>query len=423
MIQLSNSIERLHEKLIYAYIFTVPIVVYGFSIAGISINLSRLVLFLSIPTVGTLLLRRLEKIKSDNFLIYALIPFVIYSLISLMWTPVDRKAFGFSRFLGLCEIIFIYLSFLVMNIDLNKIKVLFKVFVMSAFVPLLFGLWQLANNVFLFSKAQLPFQEFFISGKFEMFKNRELYFLDGNLTRISSVFAEPTVFGLFLATALLITLEINPFIIKKKMMIRFLQLALFVFLILTLSKLGILTFFVGLILIGRKNIKKTIGIVAIVVSVGISFLFIMNFFSTSSFISKRFLTGSGHLLLITNTFKEVMNVDLFFGEGVGGIPRFTTNKFLLSRAYETGIIGVAFTAIITYLPIHFRNISKLAHENESIGDLCFVLMVTTIFSFHLYDNFIYPAPWIVIGIINSYCLEIVDKKQKYDLSKKSTSLI
>lgn len=396
------AFSNLYEKLLYLMIITSPISVYGILFFGISLRLSRLCLLFLVPLLILKLIRKPNLIFRDNFFMYGFLPYIIFASFSILWAPVEVRDFSFNRIGALFEIAIIYVSFLAADLNFVKFLKAIKVYFASAFIPMLFAIWQIANNIYSFSKAQLPFQDLFIPGKYEIYKDRSTYFLDGGYSRISSTLAEPTIFGSFLSSVFLLSLLIDPSKKLNRLILRIFQFIILCCIFLSLSKMAIAMLFIGLVVIFRTNKKARLSAIAGIV---IFFLILFDsfpFLKINDFIFRRLFTDSGHLNLLIETFKQLRNINLFIGEGIGSIPNFTTNKFMLSRIYETGFVGLVFSIQVSLLPLIIIRQRENNLKSALVKDIILGTLIAIIIGLHLYDSFIYIWPWIVIGLIMSF---------------------
>lgn len=122
------------------------------------------------------------------------------------------------------------------------------------------------------------------------------------------------------------------------------------------------------------------------------------------FIFRRLFSDSGHVELLFKTLNQFNDVNLFIGEGVGSIPGLSTNKFLLSRIYESGLVGLLFTIVVTLLPLKFFILKGLKNKLTKIQNIYFGVLCSIVLGFHIYDNFIYLWPWIIIALSMSNLL-------------------
>lgn len=394
-----DTISNVYDLLLHLFILSAPIIVYGAFMFGVSWRLSRIIIVLISPFLLLKIRGNVKKILQDKFLVFGVIPFLVFTSFSMLWTPEQRVLFGYNRLAILYEVMFVYLMFLAADLSQVRLLSFAKSYLLSAIFPILIGGWQIANNIFNFSTAELPFQGLLITGKYEVFKNRHIFIVDEGYSRLTSCFAEPTIFGSFLGSVLLLSLLVE---IKNKrglIILRLFQALVLLCLLLSLSKLAILTLLIGLIIVFRnekKYLKKLLTglLVFFILSYSLMFLFTDN-----DYILRRLFTDSGHLTLVKKTFEQLKHINLFLGAGIGSIPGFSTNKFLLSRLYEGGFVGVLFALYVSFLPLKlfFQKI-----ENLKMKNVCLALFVSTILGFHIYDDFLYIWPWIIIGMIMSY---------------------
>lgn len=394
------SITAIFNFFFYAIILTAPLIVYGVSIAGVSVRLSRILVISIIPVLFLKIWAKPSLIYRDKFFIFGIIPYLIYTTISIIWAPNIEDGFAFKRLNGLYEVILVYIIFIVADLNAKRFKKFVTYYVISAILPLGFSIWQFVNNILQFSVAELPFQNLLIAGKYEDLSGRWGEVAMG-FSRISATFAEPTIFGSYMCSVLLLSLLVEC---KKKsslITLKIFQILVFLGMILSLSKLAILTFIFGIIVILRKQIMHLMPFfIGLLLFIAISYL-LLSYYNLD-FITKRFLTDSGHIELIKETIAQFENINLITGDGIGSIPRLTTNKFLLSRIYEGGVIGIIFALYVSALPFMILYQKVYNYESNKIKNICVGVMFAVIFGLHLYDYFIYLFTWIVIGSTVSF---------------------
>ena len=108
-------IDSAFDVLIVFLMITSPLIVYGTNMFGLSVRFSRVILLVILPLALFRLLKKPHIFIRDKFFIFTMLPFLIYSLFSLLWVG-DLFA-GILRFGGLIEIYLYYL--IMMSADLN----------------------------------------------------------------------------------------------------------------------------------------------------------------------------------------------------------------------------------------------------------------------------------------------------------------
>lgn len=399
-----QKIDQIFEILLHLIVLSAPFVIYGHYALGMSLRLSRMFIFLILPFLLLKILQAPFVLYRDKFLIFGILPFVLFTSASLTWTSSTAFTFGMNRLLSLYEVMVVYVIFIVADLDHGRFLKVMKSYVVSSFVPILISSWQIVNNFIQFSVAEVPFSNFLISGKYDILKDRTSYMSYEGHTRISASFAEPTVFGCFMSTILLASLFFEFKERKSVYAFRLFQFVCFVCMVLSLSKLSIIAFTFGIIIIFRKYKIKLVSYLILGATLLVLSYFIINSYSHTDYLSKRFLTDSGHFKLLMQNLNELKKINLILGNGIGGIPIFSTNKFLISRIYENGVFGLLFAIVTTLMPLWVLikkegNVHTANLKNVSLGILMSILLI-----FHLYDNFIYISPWILIGAIMSFSL-------------------
>lgn len=394
------GISNIYKFLFYLIILAAPLVVYGVSIAGISLRFSRIFIILIIPFLLLKIWAKPSLIYRDKFFIFGILPYLIYTTISIIWAPNIEDGFAFKRLSGLYEVILVYIIFIASDLNAERFEKFVKYYVLSAIMPLGFSLWQFANNIFQFSTSELPFQNLLISGKYNDLGGRWAEVASG-FSRISATFAEPTIFGSYMCSVLLLSLLVECKKNSSIITLRLFQILVFLSMMLSLSKLAILTFIVGIIMILRKQKVYLISFfMGLPLFIAISYLLLTYY--KLDFISERLLMDTGHIELIKNTLAQFENINLITGDGIGSIPLFTTNKFLLSRIYEGGVIGIIFALYVSILPFMILYQKVNNYESIKMKNVCVGVIFAVLFGMHLYDYFIYLWPWMVIGAIMSF---------------------
>ena len=373
--------------------------VYGISVFGVSLRLSRVFMLLIIPIVLFKIIFKPSLIIRDKFLVFGIIPFILFSTLSLSWTPTNSIAFGFNRLASLYEVMFVYVIFAVADLNVLRFKSFIKYYLLSSLIPLGISFWQIANNLYQFSSSELPFQNLLIEDKYEVLRERFALTAEG-VSRISSTFAEPSIFGSFMCSVLLLSLSLDAKNKLSMIALRIFQFMLFLCMVLSLSKLAILIFTVAIIVMLRKQKMYLISFISgfiLIVTISSSLLSYYNL----DLIAKRFFIDTGHIVVIESTITELENINLMIGDGIGSIPALTTNKFLLSRIYEAGAIGLMFALYVSTLPLNILYMKVYTYEFNKLKNICVGVIFAVLFGLHAYDYFIYIWPWMVIGAIMS----------------------
>jgi hypothetical protein len=342
-------------------------------------------------------IKKPDLIIRDKFIIFVLLPFLCYSSLSTLWThEVDGLV---TRLGGLIEIILVYAIMIVADLRSERFLNFVKYYVLSAIIPSIFALWQLANNVYQFSPFELPFQSLLIENKYNVLEHR--YFFAGEgFTRISSTFAEPVIFSNYLCSALLLSLILD---VKNNILrigLRIFQSLLIVIMILSVSKLAIISLIIGVLVIGIQN-KKFIKWLFYLVMFILCIFGVVAYYDLSA-IFERLFTESGHLDLLVETLNKLPTINYVLGEGINSIEGGSTHRFILSRIYETGILGLLFAISVTLLPVVVFSLKVSGVDSKKIKNICFGVIFTIIFALNAYDYFLHLFPWIVIGAIMSF---------------------
>ncbi|MFH1541075.1 MAG: hypothetical protein ABID79_04385 [Elusimicrobiota bacterium] len=391
------SITAIFNFFFYAIILMAPLVVYGVSIAGISVRPSRILIILIIPVLLLRIMKKPILIVRDNFFIFGILPYLVYTTISVIWSPNVETGASISRLGGLYEIIIIYIVFMAADLNAARFEKFVKYYVLSALIPLGCSMWQLLNNVLHFSQTELPFRNFLIEGKYtEVFEGR--YFVAaGEFSRLSATFAEPVIFGGFICSVLLLSFLLDYKNYFSLIIIRLFQIVAFVAMVLTISKLALVTFTIGILFISRKNKKYLLLFFAgLFIIMGVmAYYNMLNVFD-------RIFSATGHYARLMESFEQIKDQNLITGEGIGSVPYGSFHRFVLSRFYESGIIGLIFVFFVSIIPFKllYRKITDV--RLLKINNICVGVMFAILSGLHLYDYFIHLFTWIVIGAIMSF---------------------
>ena len=397
---LSIEIASIFDFLFYSLVLVAPIVVYGLSIGGMSLRLSRVVICLISPFVLLKITCRPSLIFRDKFFLYAIVPFTLFTSLSILWTSDSLVSFGENRLFSLYEVLFVYIIFMVADLSAKRFQVFIKYYLLSFIIPALIAFREIANNLFRYSRTQLPFVDFLIEGKYEAFKIRSNLLTD-DVSRVASTLAEPTIFGCFASTVFLMSLAIEPKNKKSLITLKFFQVIILICILASLAKLGIIILLIGVLFIYRRYLKL-LKYLAVGVFLFTLLSYVVLRVTNLEYFIARFTTDSGHYDLIIKTLAQLESINLFIGAGIGSIPAFTTNKLILSRIYEGGVIGILFVLQISWLPFKVLFQKTINSENIILKDVCIGLIFSTVLGLHLYDYFIYPWFWIIVGAIMSY---------------------
>lgn len=393
-----SKINRIFYSLFYTIILISPLVIYGFSFGGLSFRLSRFLIILISPLTAIKILINPSLVLRDFFLCFAIIPFTLYTSISVFWTPPESFDFGVGRLFSMYEVFMLYVICVVADLDKKKFNLFIRFYVFSSLLPVLIGIWQLSNNLFQFSNSEVPFTKFLISGKYDEFTERFAQVAEG-VSRVSSSFAEATIYGTYMSSVLLASFLIDYSNKRSKILFRTFQAISLTVMILTLSKLAILLFLIGVIIIIRKKIIKVILFLLILGVLLLSINKLLQFYNIS-FIAERLFEDTGHTDLLFEALNQLLKINFFLGNGIGSIPNSTTNLFLLSRVYETGLLGLIFALGVSFLPVIFFKLR--VEKNNLKKDVIISIIITVIIGLHLYDYFIYLWPWLIIGGLISF---------------------
>lgn len=406
------SLSKIYENMLCLLILVAPIVVYGITIESMSLRLSRLVIILLAPMLFYKIYKRPSVILRDKFLLFGMIPYTLYATLSLIWISNNPLSFGLNRLFSFYEIFFVYVAFIVADLNLEKFKKVIKMFLIGSLVPIAISVREFINNFLAFSPSQLPFPQLLIPGKYEVFKGRWNLLTD-EISRSSSTYAEPTIFGCAMSLVFLLSLGIEFKERWKKVAIFVFQLLVVFSILASMAKLALIMLLIGFLVIYRKH-KKTIFFSITAIAVAVIFIGkVFSHYQMDRFIM-RFTTDSGHIDLMLETLIQLESINFLVGAGVGSIPAFTTNKFILSRFYENGILGLIFSIQVTLLMAKFYFYQVKHSQLEKIWNVCLGSIAAILIGLHLYDYFIYLWVWILIGALMSFYNNV-----KYSQIKKA----
>lgn len=392
-------VTTIYNSLFYLIILAAPLVIFGISVAGISLRFSRVLIIIILPIMVLKIMTKPSVVFRDKFLIFGILPYMIYTTLSIIWTNNVDVGAGFERLGGLYEIIILYTILIVADLKAEKFIKFVKYYVLSALIPMGVSVWQFANNILQFSLSEVPFDIFLIEGKYEGLENR--FFSAGSgFSRLSATFAEPVIFSCFICSVLLFSLllKCNNYILM--IALRLFQILAFVIMVFSISKLAILSFLVGFIFIIRKNNKYIIEFIAVcfILSTIVGLLYYYDF----NFLLERLFVDTGHYDLLIDSIINMGNINILFGAGIGSIPYGSWHRFLLSRIYESGIFGLIFVFFVSVIPIKILLLNMANYNSRNIKNVCVGVIIALLFGLHLYDYFIHLFPWIVIGAIMSF---------------------
>jgi len=419
-----NSIPHMNLLSVYYFLFyslilAAPLVIYGFSIGVISVRFSRVLIILITPLLILRIMGKPSLIYRDKFFVFGVLPYLFYTTISVWFSSVEREA-ALLRLGGLYEIIILYMIFIAADLNTERFEKFIKYYILSAVIPLGVALWQLINNILQFSQSEFPFSGLILEQKYDYLISNRIFSVGGGegITRISSTIAEPTIFGCFLCSVLLLTFIFDYQKNVSIIALRLFQLLVFVILVLALSKLAYIELFIGLLFISIMNRKyKLLLIPSLVI---IPFVVFITIHFDLQFLFARIFIDTGHYDLLLESLRELKNIDLLVGEGIGSIPLGSWHRFVISRIYESGIIGLMFVCAVSIIPFKILLKKTVDYKSQKIKYICVGVLFALLFGLHVYDYFIHFFPWIVIGAIMSlYNRKVIDDyKSTFARAKK-----
>ncbi len=395
----NRGLTFVYDLFVQGIILTGPLVVYGASVGGMSLRFSRLLIVLSIPILLLRVFTKPSLLLRDRFLVYGLAPYVAYTSVSILWSLKVETGAWEQRLGGLYEIVIVYVLLIVADLDANRFRRFVHVYLFSAIIPMLVSAWQLANNLYQFSPSELPFDQLAIPGHYEELEGRYFVVAQG-FSRISATFAEPVIFSNFLCSVLLLSLLLHPMSRGRRAALRVFQLAALIIIVLGVSKLSLISLTIGLVVIVSKH-KRAASLLAAFVLVFGAILVLLSYYGLVT-VFDRLLSESGHYELLMETLKTMRHSDLILGQGIGSVPFGSFHRFVLSRVYESGVVGLIFAGFVTAFPFQMFLQATTSAKSREIKVICMGVLFAVVFGLHAYDFFIHLWPWTVMGAMMSF---------------------
>jgi hypothetical protein len=395
----NRGLTFVYDLFLQAIILTGPLVVYGVSVGGMSLRFSRLLIVLSIPILLLRVFTKPSLLLRDRFLVYGLAPYLAYTSLSILWSPNVETGTSVQRLGGLYEIVILYVLLIVADLNADRFGRFVYVYLFSAIVPMLVSGWQFANNLYQFSPSELPFDQFAIAGKYPELEGRYFVAAQG-LSRISATFAEPVIFSSFVCSVLLLSLLLHPQSRWGRAALRMFQLVALIIIVLGVSKLSLISLAIGLAVIVRKQKRAARLLAAFVLVFGAIFVLLSYYGLVTVF--DRLLSESGHYELLVETLKTMRHSDLILGQGIGSVPFGSFHRFVLSRVYESGVVGLIFVGFVTAFPFKMVLQKTTSAKSREISGICVGVLFAVVFGLHAYDFFIHLWPWTVMGAMMSF---------------------
>jgi hypothetical protein len=170
--------------------------------------------------------------------------------------------------------------------------------------------------------------------------------------------------------------------------------------VLSVSKLALVSLIIGLVIISLSERRFAIVLAAC----GLFFAAIISVMQHYGLLSafNRLISATGHYELLVETLVIMQQGDLILGEGIGSVPYGSFHRFLLSRLYESGTVGLIFVGFVTLTPfalLFFKPTSAASRRITTVGA---GVMCAVVFGLHAYDYFIHLFPWMVTGAVLSF---------------------
>jgi len=395
----NRGLTFVYDLFVQAIILTGPLVVYGVSVGGMSLRFSRLLIVLSIPILLFRVFTKPSLLLRDRFLVYGLAPYLAYTSLSILWSLNVETGPSGQRLGGLYEIVIVYVLLIVADLNADRFRRFVRVYLFSAIIPMLVSGWQFANNLYQFSPSELPLDQFVIAGKYEELEGRYFVAAQG-FSRISATFAEPVIFSNFVCSVLLLSLLVHPKSRGGRAALRVFQLAALIIIVLGVSKLSLISLTIGLVVIVRKQRRAAPLLAAFVLVFGGIFVSLSYYGLLAVF--DRLLSESGHYELFVETLETMRHSDVILGQGIGSVPFGSFHRFVLSRVYESGIVGLIFVGFVTAFPFRMLLLQTTSARAREIKEICVGVLFAVVFGLHAYDFFIHLWPWTVMGAMMSF---------------------
>jgi hypothetical protein len=258
--------------------------------------------------------------------------------------------------------------------------------------------------------AAIPFPQFAMVDFYDRLDSMGGFGVAGNMTRISGAFNEPNMLAGYLVSLLLLR-GLVDLTGHSKSRVRILSAAiavvLFLLSLLTFSKSGVLSYICGIFVMyafSGKTDKIDIGMSITMLGAGAAVLTLF-----PEMVAARFSgSDSGHatytLNILANLFAKP-GFEIFRGAGFGGLEEGSAHTFLLTIAFEIGLVGVMLWAAVMYVPVSvYRRIKSLRlSPNLKYGYASLIAScVAIILGLNLYDYLMYPFVWIIFGFCSAF---------------------
>ena len=394
-----NTLQLLYRLVFSVYLISLPLLVYGVSVSGFSVRFSRIILLLVIPLVALKFWYRPALILRDKFFLLALVPYLIYTSISISWSPNVETGTGIQRLGGLYEVVLLYLACAAADMRSRDFPFYAAVMTVSSICPVFTALWQLANNFLHFSPHELPFPSLVIEGKYTEVVEGRYFVAASEFSRLSGTFAEPVIFASFLCTVLFLSLGLRPLGRCARMLLFAYRCLIVVIITFALSKLALLCLFLGFAYLARHNVRILLSLLFLPVAL-LVIVWLMSMLGFGE-IFDRLRSESGHYELLVETLGLFDAFAIVVGNGIGSVPYGSFHRFVISRIYESGLVGLYFVVALSIfaLAAAFR---RARDENDRrVRDACGAAVLSILFGLHVYDYFIHLSTWAVLGVVAS----------------------
>jgi hypothetical protein len=177
--------------------------------------------------------------------------------------------------------------------------------------------------------------------------------------------------------------------------LRAFQAILFFVIVFALSKVALLSMVIGVAWLASRYR----GYRAWLIGLSVAFATIvatMAHFGVLSVLD-RLTSGTGHWELFVESIKMFTLKSFIIGEGIGSVPFGSFHRLVISRMFESGLIGLVFVVGLSVLPFRFMRMPVYGGTELRIKHVCIAVMLAVIFGLHFYDYFIHLYTWTVIG--------------------------
>ena len=377
---------------------------------------------------------KLSSMNRVNFILTSLLLLLFALSLSVLTSPNIYEGESISYFLvklvGFSYIIYFSIAFSKKII----IKSAIKVYLLSSFMPLMIGMYQLVYYLIHNSFPLLPFSRFSV---IEGESSAGLGFQYWMYPRITSTFLEPNYFGLFLTSIIIISISLlsrkgnETEDMLPRIVLWTISLFSLVELIFTLSLTAMAGFIVGIlvyILLSKlkfvRLIRSSFAIVILLLIADFLFSFLLNLNIFQMVNDRIFLkmqsidTLYGRKEFFSAAFKAFAKNPLI-GVGFGGLFNYIRDISPVSSAHNAFLTFLAEQGLLGFIPLVFFYVyiiyriyvtfKYFSHHGDiqmaQIGIGLLSYLIASIIASQFYDEiFYFDASWTLIAISTSYAV-------------------